>query len=808
VIGRTLSTYRIVERLGAGGMGEVYRARDEKLDRDVAVKVLPPGLLADETARGRFRKEAKALSRLSHPHVATLHDFGTADGVDYLVMELVSGPTLDVVLREGPLAAKEVVRLGTQLARGLAAAHEQGIVHRDLKPSNLCLTGDGLLKILDFGLARVASAPSAGETQETPTETAAGKVVGSPPYMSPEQLVGKEADARSDVYSAGACLYELATGRRPHGGKSGALLVDAILHETPEPAGRVQAGVPAGLESVIAKAMDKDPRLRYQTARELLVDLERLQEGSEASGQGASRRSSSSGRSAVRRGLIAGTAVAIAGLLGTAAWRLWPPPPARILSVKPLTGDLKPPGGGDWSGTLSWATDGQRLYYLAGRGVEMALFQVPVSGGEPVEIPLPFPVERRIFGYVPSESALLMRGSQDRVDESDGSVDAGIPLWLVQVPAGTSRRLGNLVASFADASPDGRSLVLARGFRLLLASIDGKSESELLSLRPLRPSWPRWAPDGQRIRFTAVEGGSRESTIWETSIRGEPARRLWPGANGRWTADGRSFLFERNGDLVVVREPRWPGEHGEPVRLTVGPLRYGQVGSSPDGRRLFALGTSLRGELMKVDPRTRQFAPALGGESAFYAEPSRDGRWLAWVRYPEGTLWRSRPDGSERLQLTSTPMEAHLPRWSPDGKRLVFVAQTPDDPQLSCGSFLRMPRPRRRSPAPRSRSSTTGIRAGCPMGRSCSVISPWPRRAASCSTTRRPGASSAYPERTPTAIRSARPGGTCSPSISSRVTPGTSCAGPGPPRGRTWSCPPPRSSLIQVGGATVVPSAL
>ena len=240
MIGRTLSTYRVVERLGAGGMGEVYRARDEKLDRDVAVKVLPPGLLADETARGRFRKEAKALSRLSHPHVATLHDFGSADGVDYLVMELVPGPTLDVVLREGPLAAKEVVRLGTQLARGLAAAHEQGIVHRDLKPSNLCLTGDGLLKILDFGLARVASAPSAGETQDTPTETAAGKVVGSPPYMSPEQLVGREADARSDVYSAGACLYELATGRRPHGGKSGALLVDAILHETPEPAGRVK----------------------------------------------------------------------------------------------------------------------------------------------------------------------------------------------------------------------------------------------------------------------------------------------------------------------------------------------------------------------------------------------------------------------------------------------------------------------------------------------------------------------------------------------------------------------------------------
>ena len=263
-------------------MGEVYRARDEKLDRDVAVKVLPPGLLADETARGRFRKEAKALSRLSHPHVATLLDFGSADGVDYLVMELVPGPTLDVALREGPLAAKEVVRLGTQLARGLAAAHEQGIVHRDLKPSNLCLTADGLLKILDFGLARVAPAPSAGRRRTRRRRRRRGRWWAARRTCRRSSCVGKEADARSDVYSAGACLYELATGRRPYGEKSGALLVDAILHETPEPAGRVNAGVPAGLESVIAKAMDKDPRLRYQTARELLVDLERLQQGSEA----------------------------------------------------------------------------------------------------------------------------------------------------------------------------------------------------------------------------------------------------------------------------------------------------------------------------------------------------------------------------------------------------------------------------------------------------------------------------------------------------------------------------------------------
>jgi serine/threonine protein kinase len=190
VIGRTLSHYRIAERLGTGGMGEVYRAHDEKLDRDVALKVLPEGALADEAARSRFRKEAHALSRLSHPHIATIHDFDSEDGIDFLVMELVTGQSLEEALRPGPMPEKDVLRLGTQLARGLQAAHAQGVVHRDLKPSNLALTPDGLLKILDFGLARLMNPRPAGPGHTTATETA-GVVAGSPPYMAPEQLLSK-----------------------------------------------------------------------------------------------------------------------------------------------------------------------------------------------------------------------------------------------------------------------------------------------------------------------------------------------------------------------------------------------------------------------------------------------------------------------------------------------------------------------------------------------------------------------------------------------------------------------------------------
>jgi serine/threonine protein kinase len=197
-------------------MGEVYRARDEKLGRDVALKVLPPGSLANEEAQRRFRKEATALSRLGHPHIATLFDFDAQDGTDFLVMEEVVGPTLEQELRKGPLAEKEVVRLGSQLARGLIAAHEHGVIHRDLKPSNLGLTSDGLLKILDFGLAHVMRGPEMKTVQTTATDSAVGRVVGSPPYMAPEQLLGKAVDARTDLYAAGACLYELATGKRPY----------------------------------------------------------------------------------------------------------------------------------------------------------------------------------------------------------------------------------------------------------------------------------------------------------------------------------------------------------------------------------------------------------------------------------------------------------------------------------------------------------------------------------------------------------------------------------------------------------------
>lgn len=274
-VGQVLGHYRIVEQIGAGGMGVVYRAHDEQLDRDVAIKVLTTGMLADDAARKQFRKEALALAKLNHPNIATVFEFSSQEGVDFLAMELIPGKPLSERLQGGAMTQPEIVRLAMQLTEGLAAAHDQGIIHRDLKPANLFVTPDGWLKILDFGLAKhTPTASSADVTNSMTVDT--GTVSGTVPYMSPEQLRGLPIDQRSDIYAAGAVLHEMATGRRAFPHTQAAELVGAILHESPVPARSVNKYVSPGLESVVSKSLAKDPSQRYQSARELRVALEGL----------------------------------------------------------------------------------------------------------------------------------------------------------------------------------------------------------------------------------------------------------------------------------------------------------------------------------------------------------------------------------------------------------------------------------------------------------------------------------------------------------------------------------------------------
>jgi TolB-like protein/Tfp pilus assembly protein PilF len=270
--GRTIAHYRVLEVLGSGGMGVVYRAHDEQLDRDIALKVLPPGLLADEAARKRFRNEAMALAKLNHPCIGTVHDFGSEGGLDFLVMELVQGVPLSRKLQDGPFDEVQTRRLGAQLAEGLAAAHAQGVIHRDLKPDNLHITPDGRLKILDFGLAKLFRPQTEMDRTQSIDDTRS--VSGTLPYMSPEQLRADPVDSRADIYGAGAVLYEMATAQRPFPENQPTRLIDAILHSSPKPLSSRGSPASVALESIIFKALEKEPSQRYQSARELLAALE------------------------------------------------------------------------------------------------------------------------------------------------------------------------------------------------------------------------------------------------------------------------------------------------------------------------------------------------------------------------------------------------------------------------------------------------------------------------------------------------------------------------------------------------------
>jgi eukaryotic-like serine/threonine-protein kinase len=320
--GQIVGHFRLIEEIGSGGMGIVYRARDLRLERDVAVKVLNSKTLADVTARTRFRREAHILSRLNHPNVESVYDFDSEQGVDYLVLEYVPGTSLNERLEKGALAESEVVSLGVQLARGLAAAHARGVLHRDLKPGNLRVTPEQVLKILDFGLAQLFGAPDEKTLTEAETVTMeAPTLAGTLPYMAPEQLDRKEPDVRSDIYSAGVVLYEMATGSRPFP-QRGQLLWEAILHSTPPGPRTLKKDISPELDAIILKCLQKDPKARYQSADELLHELDELQEPS-----GSWRRVIEKRLAWQRRvWLIAGIVLSVIAASGLLWWKITHPP--------------------------------------------------------------------------------------------------------------------------------------------------------------------------------------------------------------------------------------------------------------------------------------------------------------------------------------------------------------------------------------------------------------------------------------------------------------------------------------------------
>jgi serine/threonine protein kinase/tetratricopeptide (TPR) repeat protein len=317
--GQRLGPYEVIERLGAGGMGEVYRARDPRLERSVAVKVLPPQLAESEAYRQRFQREARAASALSHPNIAHVYDVGEQDGIHYIAMEFVEGDNLRQVLARGPLGADEVVEVGVQVAAALEEAHGRGIVHRDIKPANAVRTAQGVVKVLDFGLARQTreGGTPIDSGLSTASQTQAGVVLGTVPYMSPEQALGQPVDARTDIFSLGVTLYELATGKLPFAGDTANQTIDRICHATPEPITGLNRKAPEGLQRIVAKCLEKDRERRYATAGDLRVDLRNLQRDRSSPGVAAATRSSRRRFAVVASG--ASLAVALSGL-GLRAW--------------------------------------------------------------------------------------------------------------------------------------------------------------------------------------------------------------------------------------------------------------------------------------------------------------------------------------------------------------------------------------------------------------------------------------------------------------------------------------------------------
>ena len=662
--GTKLGPYEIIAQIGAGGMGEVYRARDPQLGRDVAIKVLPSFLSRDPDRLRRFEQEARAAAALNHPNILAVYQFGTYEGSPYLVSELLEGSTLRDQLLRGPLPIRKAVDYGIQTARGLAAAHEKGIVHRDLKPENLFLTKDGRMKILDFGLAKLIPQPHASDPG-TPTLTEGtepGVVLGTVGYMSPEQVRGQSADERADLFAFGAILYEMLTSKRAFHKPTSAETMSAILNEETPAISQIVPSIPPALHRVVQRCLEKVPEQRFHSASDLAFALEALSDsGSAPTGAFATV--------AARRRwrwIVAAACVVVA--LGAAVvWVELPAAPPVVESVVQLTNDGQAKTG-------SIETDGSRIYFNEGPTGSFRIAQVSVNGGQTGTIPTNL-VNAQIVGLTADGSSLLV--------EVSAPVPTQVTLWSIPLPAGDARRLGDSEIGDASLFADGRLIYTLRN-DVFTAERDGSNPRKLNGLSS-DGSAPRVSPDGKKIVFSVTAANGQTWVINEASSDGSGILPILKAGLGlpasvcclRWTSNGKYVLFggESAGrtDIWAISDdkPLLRGS-GAAVRLTNGPVSYDYFASSRDAKQIFAIGAQRRGELVRYDSKARAFVPFLGGISAYDATFSRDGEWAAYLSYPEHTLWRSRADGNDRLQLTYPPLVVEFPRISPDGTKVAF----------------------------------------------------------------------------------------------------------------------------------------
>jgi serine/threonine protein kinase len=498
-IASTLGPYEIRSEIGAGGMGEVYRAHDTRLGRDVAIKVLPAHFSSDPDRLRRFEQEARAAAALNHPNILAVHQLGTYEGMPYLVSELLHGETLREALRRGALPLRKATDYAMQIANGLAAAHEKGIVHRDLKPENLFLIRDGRVKILDFGLAKLTQTSDVSTDDRTFTQhdgTNPGSVMGTAGYMSPEQVRGEPADHRADVFALGAIFYEMLTGTRAFRKPTAAETMTAILNEDPTPIAQLAPATPLPLQRVVHRCLEKNPAQRFQSALDLSFAVEGLTDSSSSSIAVA-------GRQPRARWPWAAAAILVLAAAFLAWWRI-PPAVPVVESITQLTDDGEPKD-------VKLVTDGSRIYFNEGQTHGWKLAQVAVTGGPTAVVDTKI-ADPQIAALTTAGSALLALAG--------GRGDADYPLWLIPLPAGEPRPMAGAAALDASFFPDGR-LLLAKGRDLFVTDNDGSNPRKLASMPGIVIlEDPSVSPDGKRIAFTLYSRGWSTSALYEGAADG------------------------------------------------------------------------------------------------------------------------------------------------------------------------------------------------------------------------------------------------------------------------------------------------